>query len=271
MECRVSKKGIDKVNIKDEKTALITGATSGIGEAFARKFASEGYNLIITGRREEKLNLLATKLKNEFHVNVDTIIIELSDLEKVDMMIERIKDKFISVLVNNAGFGTKDLFINEDFEVQQQMVNVHVLCSMKLIYALLPRMVENDNGLIINLSSQSAFLPIKRNATYSGTKAFLKVFSEVIHLETMNTNVKIQVLCPGFVRSDFHEKMGSTRSKKNKGIFVRWMTPEQVVNISLRDIKKDKLVCKPGFFENLGMNLLTLLPKSIYYKMALKF
>lgn len=254
-----------------EKTALITGATSGIGEAFARRFAKEKYNLVITGRRKDKLYALADELEHKYNIKVDPIIIELSDMNQVDLMIDKIKGRNITVLVNNAGFGTKDLFVNEDINMQQNMVNVHVLCPMKLIHALLPEMIQNNNGTIINLSSQSAFLPIPRNATYSGTKSFLKTFSESLYLETIKNNIKIQVLCPGFVKSDFHQKMGLGKKRKNRGIFVRWMSPEKVVDISLRELKKNKLICKPGFFENLGMNLIALLPKKIYYKIALDF
>lgn len=151
------------------------------------------------------------------------------------------------------------------------MVNVHIMCPMKLIHFILPKMIEQGNGTIINVSSLSAFLIIPKNATYSGTKAFLKAFSESLHLELINTGVKLQVLCPGFVKTDFHEKMGILKSRqKNKGI-IRWMSPEKVVDISLEELKHNKLICKPGFFENLGMNMLTLLPKTVYCKIASNF
>lgn len=257
--------------LEEKKIALVTGATSGIGEAFARRFAKDGYNLIITGRRKDKINNLASELSNKFGINVKVFTTELSDMNEVDLLIENIKNINISILVNNAGFATKDVFINEDLSIQEQMVNVHVMCPMKLIHSILPKMIEQGNGTIINVSSLSAFLIIPKNATYSGTKAFLKAFSESLYLELTNTGVKLQVLCPGFVKTDFHEKMGISKSKqKNKGI-IRWMSPETVVTISLNKLKHDKLICKPGFFENLGMNILTLLPKTIYYKIASNF
>jgi len=257
--------------MKKEKVALITGATSGIGEAFARRFAKDGYNLIITGRREEKINSLANELKEKFHISVDVLIVELSNMDNVEFLIEKIKNRNINVLINNAGFATKDKFVNENLDRQQQMVNVHVTCTMKLMHLILPKMIKQNSGTIINLLSQSAFLIMPKNASYSGTKAFIKAFSESIYLEVKDSGVKVQVLCPGFVKSDFHQKMGSSKANhQNKGI-IRWMTPEKVVDMSLRDLKKDKLICKPGFFENLGMNMLSFLPKRIYYKIACNF
>lgn len=151
------------------------------------------------------------------------------------------------------------------------MINLHVICSIKLIHSILPNMIDKKDGTIINLSSQSAFLVLPKNATYSGTKAFLNSFSESIYLEVKDSGVKVQALCPGFVISDFHEKMGSAKANhKNKGI-IRWMAAEKVVDISLEQLKKGKVICKPGFFENLGMNLLNFLPKRIYYKIVTNF
>ena len=256
---------------EEEKIALITGATSGIGEAFARRFAKEGYNLIITGRRKEKINVLANELKEKFNISVDVVIAELSNMDNVELLIEKIRNTNINVLVNNAGFATKGTFANSNLSVQEEMVNLHVICAMKLIYSILPNMIKKNNGVIINLSSQSAFFSMPKNATYTGTKKFLVGFTECLYLETKEFGVKVQVLCPGFVISDFHQKMGSSKaSHKNKGI-IRWMTPEKVVDISLNGLKKDKLICKPGFFENLSMNMLKLLPKRIYYKIACNF
>lgn len=254
--------------LEEKKTALITGATSGIGEAFARRFGKDGYNLIITGRRKDKINNLADELTKKFGINVQVFTTELSNTNEVDLLIKNIN---INILVNNAGFATKDVFVNEDLNIQQQMVNVHIMCPMKLIHSILPKMIDQGNGTIINVSSLSAFLIIPKNATYSGTKAFLKAFSESLHLELINTGVKLQILCPGFVKTNFHEKIGIFKSKqKNRGI-IRWMSPEKVVDISLDELKRDKLICKPGFFENLGLNMLTLLPKTIYYKIANNF
>lgn len=199
--------------IENDKTALITGATSGIGEAFARRFAKDGYTVIITGRRKEKINKLAEELIEKYNVKVDVIIGDLSNMDNVDLLIEKIKNRNINILVNNAGFATKDTFVNSNFNVQEQMVNLHVICAIKLTHSILPNMIKQNNGVIINLSSQSAFLSMPRNSIYSGTKSFLIGFSECLYLETKDYGVKVQALCPRFVVSDFHQKIGSAKAE----------------------------------------------------------
>lgn len=115
-------------------------ATSGIGAAFAEKYASIGYDLIITGRREEKINKFAIYLSNTYDVNVDVMIIELSRNDEIDRLVEKVKDKNIDVLINNAGFGIKNYYDNIHYNVWKSMANVHVICPMKLIYAVLQNM-----------------------------------------------------------------------------------------------------------------------------------
>jgi short-subunit dehydrogenase len=256
------------MNGSEKPRALITGATSGIGEAFARRFAHQGYNLIITGRRKEKINRLAHDLTQTCAVNVEVIISELSNPGDVDALAQKVRDtENLDILVNNAGFTTKRYFLHEDREGQEKMVQVHVVTPMKLTYAALPNMIAQGKGAIINVSSLGAFTPFPTTATYSGTKAFLVVFTESLHLELAGTNVKVQALCPGFTRTDFHERIGMDKSKqKNVGI-IRWMSPEKVVHISLRCLKKNKVICVPGFWNKvLRFATHKLLPRSLYYK-----
>ena len=248
--------------------ALITGATSGIGEAFARRFASQGYDLIITGRRKEKIKRLAHDLTQSCAVDVEVIIAELSNPGDVDALTQKVRDtENLHILVNNAGFTTKGHFLYEDLEGQQNMVQVHVLAPMKLTYAALPNMTAHGKGTIINVSSLGAFTPLPEAATYSGTKAFLVVFTESLHVELAGTNVKVQALCPGFTRTDFHERIGMDKSKqKNLGI-IRWMPPEKVVDTSLKCLKNNQVICVPGFWNKvLVFATHRLLPRSLYYK-----
>jgi short-subunit dehydrogenase len=248
--------------------ALITGATSGIGEAFARRFASQGHDLIITGRRKEKINRLAHELIQTFAVDVEVIISELSNPGDVDALAQTVRaTENLHILVNNAGFTTKSDFLHEDLEGQQNMVQVHVLAPMKLTYAALPNMIAGGKGTIINVSSLGAFTPLPKAATYSGTKAFLVVFTESLRVELAGTNVKVQALCPGFTRTDFHERIGFDRSKqKNMGI-IRWMSPDKVVDISLKCLKNNQVICVPGFWNKvLVFATHRLLPRSLYYK-----
>jgi len=192
----------------EKQIALITGAKSGIGEAYARRFAAQGYDLIITGRRKETINRISDELARICSVNVEVFIAELSNLEDVGALAQKVRNtKNLDILVNNAGFGTTRHFHNEDLEGQQNMVRVHILTPMKLTYAALPNMIARGKGAIINVASLSAFYPLPRGATYSGTKAFMGAFSEAIHMELARTGLKVQALCPGFTRTDFHERI----------------------------------------------------------------
>lgn len=258
---------------KEEKVALITGASSGIGAAYAKRFAKDGYDIIITGRRKEKIDKLAKEIKEKYDVAVDIFIIELSDSRQVDLFIEKIKDRNIKVLINNAGFAIMNSFVGESLGKQEQMVAVHITCTMRLMHLILPKMIEDDEGIIINISSQNAFLVIPNNATYSGTKAFLNVFSESIHLELMKkkSNVRIQSLCPGAVKTDFYEKMGVEVPKNSDKGIMRFMSPDELVDISLKGLEKGRVVYKVGLFLNLGIAILKLLPRKLYYKIASNF
>jgi short-subunit dehydrogenase len=261
----------DQMSGQEKKIALITGATSGIGAAFAKKFASEGYDLIVTGRRKEKLNALADELFNRYRVNVEVILIELSNLDDVEAFVDKVKQRDIDILINNAGFATRTTFYEEDLIGQESLVSVHVLIPMKLIHAVLPNMIRKGHGIIINVSSMAAFWALPRTATYSGTKAFLRAFSESLHVELISTGVKVQALCPGLTRTDFHERIGIEKSRQvNKGL-IRWMSPEEVVDASLKGLRKNQVVCVPGSLAKLRVLLPTLLPSAQYYKLIHKF
>ncbi len=251
------------------KTALITGATSGIGAAYARMFASKGYNLVVTGRRVEKINSLADELVKTYNVKVEVIIIELSNHEELDMLIQKIRNRNIDVLINNAGFATWELFHKDDFRTHESMINVHILTTIKLIYTVLPNMLARGSGAIINVSSLASISLLPRSSMYCGTKAFLKHFSETIHTELMGSGVKIQVLCPGFTRTDVLRNWGIDTSKaKNKGVLITWMNPDEVVEISLKYLNKNKVVCIPGFWNKVLISLIKIFPRPLYYKMV---
>lgn len=249
------------------RSALITGATSGIGAAFARQLASEGYALILTGRREEKLRALAEELARASGVAVEIVIAELANPAEVKTLASKIKTTpDLEVLINNAGFGSQKPFHEEEIGDQEKMVSVHILTAMRLTHAALPQMLARGKGIIINVSSLAAFAPLPRGATYSATKAFLSSFSEAISMELAGTGVKVQALCPGFTRTDFHERLGIDRARlKSRGI-VRWIAPERVVNASFRCLKRNRVICVPGFWNRVILLLLSgIIPRRLYY------
>lgn len=250
------------------KIALITGSTSGIGAAFSRKFASSGYDLIVTGRRADKINRLADEIRQKYGLKVEVIIAELSDQNDVNALIEKVKDRNINILVNNAGFGYNARFHEGDMAIYENMINVHVLATLQLIHALLPGMIKRGNGSIINVSSDSAYLSIPTNSVYTGTKAFIKRFTETLYLDLIGTGVKVQALCPGLTRTDFHEKMGMDKRRQVNRGFIKWMSPDQVVDIAVKDLEKGKVVCIPGIHEKVLIKMMSSMPRFLYNKFA---
>lgn len=256
-----------------EKTALITGATSGIGKEFARRFAALSYNLIITGRRENKINMVAEEIRKEFNVSVEVIIVELSDANELEKLIKTVENRDIDVLVNNAGFGLNAFYDEQDIDGLLKMEAVHVKAPMKITHTVLKGMMERNNGTIINVSSDGAFLLAPKNTIYSATKAFLKTFTECLNLEmkTKGKNVKLQALCPGLTRTDFHGKMGMDKSRQVDRGMIKWNTPKFIVDCSLDALSKDKVVCIPGAKTKVLIGFLNLLPRKSYYKFMINF
>jgi short-subunit dehydrogenase len=254
---------------KGRRLALITGASSGIGEAFARRLAEQGYDLIITGRREERLKALADELSRAHGVAVEAIVADLADPEGIEVLARRIGSAVdLELLINNAGFGSSRRFHEADLKGQEAMVRVHILATMALTYAAIPNMIRRGSGAIINVSSLAGFAPLPGNATYSGTKAFLSAFSEALSLELARTGVKVQALCPGFTKTEFHSRLGlDTASLRSRGL-IRWMTAEEVATASLDCLAKGRVICIPGWGNKALFHLLRFVPRRLYYKFA---
>lgn len=255
---------------KLNKTACITGATSGIGAAFAEEFASQGYDLIITGRRQEKINRFAEKIMQQYQVGVEVVIADFSNERVIDFLgnkISRIAN--LEILVNNAGYGSEGSFCEE--KSQEQMAKLHVCSSaaVKLCHAVLPKMIAHGKGKIINVSSLSACFPAPGAAMYTATRAFLVTFTESLYLELKGTGVRVQVLCPGTTKTEFHKKLGFDPDDyyQNKGM-MRILTTKQVVSASLINLKKDKVVCIPGLFNYFSWVIFKIIPRKLTYKIV---
>jgi short-subunit dehydrogenase len=255
----------------ERKLALVTGATSGIGAAYARRLAKDGYNLIITGRRAEKIEALARSLTDEYRCNCEVILLDLADRAALDRLITKVAGLPVEFLVNNAGFGYNSLFFESDISQYEKMVAVHVLAPMLITRAVLPGMVTRNSGTIVNVSSDGIYLLIPKNSIYSATKSFLKVFSEALRLELMATNIRVQALIPGLTKTDFHEKMGFAKSRQKNNGLVQWMDPSEVVEASMKVLHKNKLICIPSRKDKLMISFLSGLPRNIYYKLISHF
>lgn len=192
------------------KYALITGASSGIGEEFAKIFAREGWNLIITARRKEKLETLKTELLKEYKVDIKIIINNLANIDESDSLFNEVKTMGIvpSALINNAGFGANGAFHKLDWQRQSDMMNLNMIALTKLTYLFLPDMIINKSGYILNVASTAGFLPGPFMAVYYATKAYVISFSEAIENELRGSGVSVTALCPGATQSEFQSTAG---------------------------------------------------------------
>jgi uncharacterized protein len=227
--------------------ALITGASSGIGEVYARRLAAAGFDLILVARREERLQDLAEELTNAHPISAAVLMADLTvddDISRVSKHIEYATD--LVLLINNAGFGTRGNFIEADVNRQLDMIRVHDLAAVALARAALPGLVERGAGAIINVSSVSAFFPSPGGATYSASKVFLNNFSEALQSELTGTEVRVQALCPGFFYSEFHDTPDYEGFTRDQIPDVLWMTAEQVVDESLAALAGNKVIVVPG-------------------------
>jgi len=244
------------MNEEEKPFAVITGASSGIGEAFARGFAVMGFNLIIIARRENKLQELAVELQKKHEIAVLTIKADLSKIEEIDAVYEKLREtKNITFLVNNAGYGIPGSFIENDLTKQIDMINVHNIASFQLCKAVLPQMVERNTGTIINVSSISGLIVKYGNVTYTATKAFLITLSEALQEELKHTNIKIQALCPGMTESGFHDTKELERFDKTSVPKKFWMSSNEVAQKSLEALSKKKTIYVPGFRNRLIVTL----------------
>jgi len=228
-------------------TALITGASSGIGAAFARRLASQGYNLVLVARREKRLRTLAEEMHGQFNVEAQVFSADLShplDLERLEKRTAEISN--LEMLINNAGFGDPGRFMEMQVEKNIEMIQVHVIATVRLCRAALPAMIARGRGSIINVSSIAAFMASPRNTTYCATKAYLNLFSQGLQDELTGTGVRVQALCPGLTHTEFHDRQGYKDFKTKIPEFL-WMKAEDVVEKSLDSLHGDQVICIPGF------------------------
>ena len=238
-------------------TAVITGASSGLGAAFARQFAARGHALVLIARREERLQALAVELHRRHGVDVEILVADLARPEGIARVQGRLAaDGAVDVLVNNAGFGTVGPFAESNLERQLDMISVHVTATTQLTRAVLPGMIARGRGAVINVSSIAASLPAPGNATYAATKAYVKVFSQGLATELQSTGVRVQALCPGFTRTEFHStpeyRALEMRSRVPKRL---WMDPDEVVAASLDALARGQVVLVPGLSNRLVVAL----------------
>lgn len=231
------------LNIINPGSAVITGASSGMGLAFARKLAQMGFNLILIARRRDRLSRIAAELESEYPIHCDILSADLSLNEDIQKAVNKIKQTDdLDILINNAGFATLGYFHRVPAEKSMAMMQVHTAAPVQLTYAALRIMTGRKQGAIINVSSLGAFTLTPGNVIYDATKSFLVTFSENLSLEVNDKNIRVQALCPGFTRTEFHEVGDFTNFDKTTIPDSLWMSSDEVVSLSLHALEKNKNV-----------------------------
>lgn len=243
--------------------ALITGASSGIGECFARKLAVRGTNLVLVARRGDRLDKLAEELRSSHGVEVEVIAADLTDDTQRGEVEKRLSDESneVDLLINNAGFGSFGRFTDLPLDAEDRMVRLNMLTVLRLTHAALPNMLANGRGGILNVASLAGFQPAPGNATYSASKAFVISFTESVAEEVRGTGVKVSALCPGFTRTEFQEASVGDSLRKVPG-FV-WMSAESVAEFGLDAVTHGKVVAVPGIGYQIAGVASRLMPRAL--------
>jgi short-subunit dehydrogenase len=248
------------------ETALITGASSGIGAAFARELARRHYNLILVARSEDKLNTLAQELQNQYPIQVEVIVQDLGQPQAATQVYQTVKDRDLTVdlLINNAGFGDYGPFASCSRSRQLEMIHLNIAALVELTHCVLPSMQQRRSGSIINVASIASFQPLPYLSVYAASKAFVLSFSESLWAENRDFNLRIQALCPGPTQSNFFQQAGFPQTMNNNQK-VTIVPPEKVVQDSLRGLEKNQPVVVTGTFKaHIIVNLPRFFPREVW-------
>jgi uncharacterized protein len=252
------------------KTALITGASGGIGAEFAKILAEEKDNLILVARNKNKLDALKKDLEDKHNITIFTIVKDLSHPGAAKEVYDEVKEKAISIdyLINNAGFGDFGLFAESDWNKQEQMINLNVMALAHLTRLFLPDMICRRGGKILNVASTASFQPGPTMSVYFATKAFVLSFSEAIDNEVREHGITVTALCPGSTKSGFHSvaaREGRTPPERNN-----IPSAMEVAEFGYRAMMKGKTVAIHGFKNSLLANSIRFGPRSLVVKLARK-
>jgi short-subunit dehydrogenase len=253
-----------------QKTALITGAASGIGYELARIFAHDKYNLVLVDRNQLKLTEITDDFQEKFDIYVKIISKDLSKSNSPEEIFTELQQEGIQVdvLVNNVGFGTYGLFNETNLNDELEMLQVNLVCLTHLTKLFLKNMVKQGDGKILNVASSAAFQPGPLMAVYFATKAYVLSFSEALANELQGTGVTVTVMCPGTTQSAFHERTGMADSEliKKKNM----MDAETVARIGYHALMKGKTIVIPGILNKILAKIVRFIPRSLVTKIVRK-
>lgn len=247
-------------------TALITGASAGIGRELARQLANRARTLVLVARREQRLTELRAELLNRnAQLIVQTRVVDLSDKSQIDGLVRWLEQNKIEVdfLINNAGLGDYGTVATSDIERDNRIIQVNIAALTFLTRQLLPWMIERKRGAILNVSSSAGFLPIPGMAVYAASKAFVNSFTEALRAELHNTGVSVTALCPGPVHTEFGDAAKRPGGQPETGPEFIYVSVEQTARDALAAIESDKPLVIPGFFMKMAMFLVRIMPMPI--------
>src|SRR5205807_165582 len=250
----------------DGCSALITGASAGIGRDFAHQLATRARTLVLVARREQRLNELRDELRNRnANLNVHVRVVDLCDKSQVDELVRWLGQNAIGIdlLINNAGLGDYGSFATSDAERDDRIIQVNIVALTLLTHRLLPQMIARKRGTILNVSSSAGFLPIPGMAVYAASKAYVNSFSEALRAELGGTGVTVTALCPGPVHTEFGDVAKRPGGQPERGPEFVYVSVEKTARDALAALETDRPFVIPGLFMKLGMFLVRITPMSV--------
>jgi short-subunit dehydrogenase len=256
----------------ESTTAVVTGASSGIGAELARLLAEKGHGVTLVARREDRLTELARELESRCQVRAEAIACDLSDGEARQRLLADVAERGleVSILVNNAGFGSAGRFHELDIDGEMRMVQTNVAAVVHLCGEYVPRMVGRGQGAVLNVASTAGFQPLPRQSTYSASKAFVLSFTEALSSDLTGTGVTATALCPGPVKTEFTDQHAGFDAAASTPDFV-WMSAEDCARAAVKGLERGKRVVVPGVGNRIGTLAGQHAPRSVLLAAARRF
>lgn len=228
----------------DRKLAVVTGASAGIGAAFARRLAAQGYDLLLVARNAERLTAESAKLRGPGPWRAEVLSADLSTEDGCAAVERRLRDESVDILINNAGISLNTAFVESTVQAEERLLRLNVHAVLRLTLAVLPGMVTRSRGEIINVSSVAGFGAVMPGSTYSASKAWVTNFSESIANSVHQHGVRVMALCPGYTKTEFHDRAGIAMHKTPEWM---WLAADDVAREALRDLRRGRIVSVPAW------------------------